>query len=120
MVSMIDDLEREVVQNVDLMMSLFVNKRTLCLGAIIIADGADALLLAEVEVVKVVELMSGEDSQAWISNDESSTCSTIASHDCAYPLQIPVPLDWFFDVLNLAQCAGARIFLGAEVFVINL
>ena len=41
MVSMIDDLEREVVQNVDLMMSLFVNKRTLCLGAIIIADGAE-------------------------------------------------------------------------------
>jgi hypothetical protein len=31
---------------------------TLCLGAIIIADGADALLLAEVEVVKAVELMS--------------------------------------------------------------
>jgi hypothetical protein len=25
-------------------------------------------------------------------------------------------LDWFFVVLNLAQCAGARIFLGAEVF----
>ena len=90
------------------------------MGAIIIADGADALLLAEVEVVKAVELMSGEDSQVWISNDESSTYSTFASHDCAYPLQIPVPLDWFFDVLNLAQCAGARIFLGAEVFVINL